>query len=551
MSNKLRKLKKSKKKEQIRHSRKLKKSARQAPYTTGQMQLAAQHYRAGNLKQAEHLYRQVLSSNPDNADALNSLGNVLRVSGKPEEAILCYRNALNLQPRLAEIHANLGLALKDMDRLAEAASAFRKALRIKPGLAELYIGLGNILQEKGDLDGAIANFKKALAIKPKHIMASKNLGVALKEAGRLKEAALHFQKAIAARPQYGEAYRNLADLEKYTEYDNDVRQMEKVYAEIGPAGEDRMHLGFALGKVFEDLEQYDKAFGYLTEANRLKRQSYTYSVDADRDFFARIRDTFSPGFFSSHPEAGNPDATPVFIIGMPRSGTTLIEQILSSHPLVEGAGELMALTDIANNYCSVKAAAPYPEGVLRLQSSEFTDMGSEYLAAIRRFSEDAKHITDKMPHNFLRVGLIKAILPNAKVIHCSRDPMDTCLSIYKNYFSGKESHQYAYDLHELGTYYLLYQSLMEHWEKVLPGYMYTVKYEEMINCQREETEKLLSFCGLPWDDACLAFHRTGRRVQTASAVQVRQPIYTDSVKLWQRYGDRLEPLRKFVYGAHG
>jgi hypothetical protein len=323
--------------------------------------------------------------------------------------------------------------------------------------------------------------------------------------------------------------------------------MENLYNNKDDISEaDRKDIGFALGKAFEDLRDYDKSFGFILEANRLKRKSYTYSIQDDHDLFARIKKIFSPDFFAAHEGSGYQDKTPIFILGMPRSGTTLVEQILASHPLVFGAGELTILENLTNAVCLGKATPEFPQCMLDLDRDALKKMGSGYIEKIRQYSSDALYITDKMPHNFLRLGLIRAILPLAKVVHCVRDPMDTCFSIFKKDFEGR--HDYAYDMVELGRYYNLYRDLMAHWEKVLPGFIHTIRYEEIISNQQNRTKSLLDFCGLPWDEACLAFHKTERRVSTASLAQVRQPIYKDSVALWKRYEKHLEPLKKAIYG---
>jgi hypothetical protein len=228
---------------------------------------------------------------------------------------------------------------------------------------------------------------------------------------------------------------------------------------------------------------------------------------------------------------------------MPRSGTTLVEQILASHPLVFGAGELPILKEFVMNCSSpARASVQFPECMQDLAMDDFERMGSDYIKKLRNISGNAQYITDKLPHNFLRIGLIKTILPNAKVIHCMRNPMANCFSIFKTDFTG--THRYAYDMRELGQYYTLYLGLMEHWEKVLPGFIFSLRYEELISDQENQTKSLLNFCGLPWNEACLTFYETERQVSTASCAQVRQPMYNDSVELWRRYEKQLAPLRK-------
>ena len=500
---------------------------------------------SNTLEEAIASFRKSLSIKPDNGAVHNNLGIALKKSGKLDEAIASYRKAVFLDPDNASAHNNLGNALQATGKPDEAIESYTKALAIKPDYAEAYKNLGNVLHELNRTAEALASYRRALSINPDFAEAHNTLGVVLRELGRLDEASGSFKKALAIKPDFAGAYKNLTLMRKYTELDDGVNRMEDLYAKKEIADDDKMNLGFGLGKVFEDLKDYGKSFAYMLEANRLKRKSYEYSIQTDRDIFARIRKTFSSAFLSSHHGSGNQDAAPLFILGMPRSGTTLVEQILASHPLVFGAGELSVLADLVNTICSGKRKH-YPECIAEMGMDALGRMGSEYIAAIRKYSKDAEYITDKMPHNFLRVGLIRLILPNAKVIHCLRDPMDNCFSIFKKEFSG--THDYAYDMVELGQYYKLYRGLMAHWEKVLPGFMFPLRYEEMVADQEDQTRKLLAFCGLPWDEACLAFHKTERKVRTASLVQVRQPIYKDSVKRWKRYEKELEPLRKAIYG---
>jgi len=512
------------------------------------------HYNLGNilsdkgiLDEAGVSFRKALSLNPDDADVCYNLGITLKEQGKLDEAVACLRKALSLRPDYAEAYNNLGGILSDQDRPDEALACFRKALSLRPDYAEAHNNQGGILSDQGKPEEAIACYKMALTLKPDYTEALNNLGLLLSQLGRMDEAVTCFRKALNQKRNNTQAYKGLSILVKSTEADDVVRTMEDLYnqkEEISDA--DRIELGFALGKVFEDLGDYDKAFAFILEANQLKRGIYENSVQNDKDLFERIKKVFSPDFFASHPDSGNKDRTPIFVVGMPRSGTTLVEQILASHPSVFGAGELTILTELTNSLCTGETLAPFPECLMDLDSGALEKMGADYVDKIRKHSSLATRITDKMPGNFLRIGLIKTILPEAKVIHCVRNPMDTCFSIFKNDFSKK--HAYAYDMEELGRYYTFYSNLMAHWENVLPGFMHTLRYEEMVADQQKQTKSLLDFCGLPWADACLTFHKTERKVDTASLAQVRQPIYKDSVALWKRYEKHLEPLRKAIYG---
>lgn len=500
----------------------------------------------GQLVEAIASYRTAISLKPDYAEAYNNLGNVLKGNGQLNEAMACYRQALVLKPDYAEAHSNLGTLFQDQGQLAEAMNCYRQALVFKPDYAEGHNNLGNVLQVQGLLPEAVASYGKAILLKPDYAEAHCNLGVALQEGGQLPEAMASYRKTLLLQPDHGEAHRYLSRIKKHRAYDDEIRKMEDLYTGGKVSGQQRMHLAFGLGKAFEDLKEYQKAFDYIMEGNRLKRATYTYSLSEVAGVFKRIQEVFSAIFFASHAGTGNPDDTPIFILGMPRSGTSLVEQILSSHPQVFGAGELHELNTICANHCAGRAGLDFPECVSVLGREVFSTMGSVYLESIRKRSGAAPHVTDKMPGNFIRIGLIKMILPEAKIIHCLRDPMDNCLSIFKNYFTG--THNYAYDQVELAQYYKLYLDLMEHWRTVLPGCMHELRYEELVSDQEGQTRKLLAYCGLSWDAACLSFHRTKRSVSTASAAQVRRPMYNNSVGMWKRYEEQLAPMRKVLLG---
>jgi len=498
------------------------------------------------LEEAAGYFRQALKLQPDSIDALNRLGVIQLTLAKPKEAAAAFSKMVELQPDNPEPYFNLGIALYDQGKLNEAVTIFRRVIELKPDYVAAHYNLGNFFMEQGKLDEAIESFNKAMELKPDYAEASCNLGLLYKELGQTDDAVASFKKSLSLKPDYVRAYKGLSLIVKYTEENHITKTMESLYARKGISGVDRKDLGFALGKTFEDLGDYEKSFDYILEANRLKRKSYNYSIQNDYDLFARIKEVFSPEFFAAHPNSGFKDKTPIFILGMPRSGTTLVEQILASHSQVYGAGELGVLIELTGSLCAGEERGVFPECVLHLGETALAKIGSGYIDKIRKYSPDADFITDKLPHNFLRVGLIKIILPNAKVIHCVRNPMDTCLSIFKMDFTTP--HGYAYDMVELGQYFNLYRDLMAHWEKVLPGFMHTIKYEDLVSDQHDKTKNLLDFCGLPWDEACLFFHKTERRVSTASLAQVRQPIYQDSVELWKRYEKQLEPLSRAIYG---
>jgi hypothetical protein len=294
------------------------------------------------------------------------------------------------------------------------------------------------------------------------------------------------------------------------------------------------------------LKQYDTAFRYVAEGNRLKREGFSYNETASDQLFANIKKAFTGSFMQQRSRCGADDPTPIFILGMPRSGTSLVEQILASHPDVHGAGELTTLDQVITTYGKTVFKRPYPQFLSQLTDQDCKEMGNAYVKEVRKHNRHQSFITDKMPQNFLFAGVIAMILPKAKIIHCVRNPMDTCLSIFKNHFS--RLHAYAYDLHELGHYYRLYQNLMGFWHQIIPDIMHDIHYEKLVRNPETQVRRLLSFCHLKWHDHCLNFHRSARPVLTASTAQVRRAFYRDSVDAWKRYAHNLEPLKQELMG---
>lgn len=500
---------------------------------------AYQH--TNNPDKALKVLDRAISIKPDYADAYNNLGNVLKNLDRSEDAISAYRHALNLNPAFEEPCYNLGLLLVERGDLDEARSLVTRAIKLNPACAEAHSAHGYILSKTNRVDDAIQAYRHAIEINPGLPDTHENLGRAFAITGRLEEARSCFRHAVDIDPDSGSVYRELSQVCTHEKYDDDMHLMELIYADNHTTSTQKMHTAFGLGKAFEDLGEYEKAFDYYLHGNNLKRLTFQYSIEKDESFFTRIKNTFTASFLESHGNNGSPDNTPVFIVGMPRSGTTLVEQILSSHPMTYGAGELGYMDDIVTQACRNLADDDYPECLPGLHDNAYRELGENYIRRLREHSSKARHITDKMPHNFIHIGMIKLILPNAKIIHCIRNPLDNCLSIYKNYFDGPLD--YAYRMDELGEYYCQYAGLMAHWRSLVDDHIFDIRYEDLISDQLNTTRELLAFCRLDWDDACINFHRNTRNVHTASVAQVRRPIYQDSVDLWKRYGQQLEPLQ--------
>jgi tetratricopeptide (TPR) repeat protein len=497
----------------------------------------------GHLAQAEASYRAALRLRPDFPEAHNNLGTTLHDLGRLAEAEASCREALRLRPDFPEAHNNLGKTLHDLGRLAEAEASCREALRLRPDFPEAHNNLGNTLQETARLAEAEAHYRRALVLKPELAQAHGNLGNTLHDQGKLADAVAHFEKAIELAPRSGRHYRLLLNVRRAVAGDRYLTDMENLAQAMPslPIG-DQTELHFALGKAYTDLGQYERSLRHLLAGNALKRRELVYDEAATLDLFARIRATFTFDLMQARRGHGEPSAAPIFIVGMPRSGTTLIEQILASHPNIFGAGELEELSKAAASLTARNhAAASFPEGVPALSDENLRQLGTSYLAAVGPAAPQALRIVDKMPANFLFVGLIHLALPNARIIHVRRDPIDTCLSCFTLLFQAGQA--YSYDLAELGRYYRAYATLMHHWHCVLPpGVMLDVQYEDVVADVEPQARRIVAHCGLEWDDKCLAFHRTQRPIRTPSAAQVRQPLYRTSVGRWRPYGNLLQPL---------
>ncbi|MBZ9983717.1 MULTISPECIES: tetratricopeptide repeat-containing sulfotransferase family protein [unclassified Mesorhizobium] len=539
------------------------------------MQRALQLHQAGRRQEAEALYRQVLTHKVNHAAAAHFLGLLLHQTGRSAEGLGLLEQSVRLQPKNPDFLNNLGTVMRDLGRVAAAADFFRGAVALRPdqlaardnlgsslkqlgqfeGAEEIYrgtvarnpfhfrarIGLAETLQEAGRLDEALAVFRGALSIRPKDAELLHGLGVGLMEKGELDEAADLFRQALAADPGMARAWLMLTQVKRQKERDAELTGMEAQHAKALPDSLARMQLAFGLGKVNDDLKDYNRAFDYFAEGNAIRRKGIDYDAERTRAEFEAMKTVFDRDFFQKHRPSAISDDTPIFVVGMPRSGTTLVEQIIASHPQVYGAGELGILKTAVGRQFPATMPGGFPWGVSDAPDTDFAEAGRAYLDMLHARYPHMRHVTDKMPGNFLLVGFIHMMMPKARIIHCARDAAATCLSIYKVHFRG-DSHRYGYDLGELADFHNLYTDIMAHWHKVLPGVVHDVRYEDFVADQEGQSRALIDYLGLPWDDAVLSFHQTDRPVRTASAAQVRQPMYQGSVDLWKRYGDRLKPL---------
>ena len=490
-------------------------------------------------------FLHVLVARPDDADAHNSLGVAYRELGRLAEAEACYRRALAGQPDFAEAHNNLGNALRDQGRRDAAEACYRQALALHPHYAEPHFNLGNLLRDRQCLDEAEQSYRRALAIRPGYLMALNNLGLCLKKQGRVEEACACFEAALAIKPDFLQSLCNLAPFRTHAADDPRLRTLEAQRHQLPglpPAG--RVNYWFALGKMREDAGRHADAFAAYAEGNRAQQARFPHDEAREASLVARLRATFHADAFAYPPVPPRSDRTPIFIVGMPRSGTSLIEQILASHPGIHGAGELTDLHAVLHALDGSGGA--YPEIAATLSDAALQQLGAAYLERAWRHAPQASHITDKLPANFLHLGMLRRMLPQAKIIHAMRDPMDSCFSCYARLFEDGNL-DFSYDLGSVGRYYVRYIELMRHWHRVLPpGSVLDLRYEAMVADTEAQARRLLDHLGLPWDARCLDFHRNPRAVRTASIAQVRKPIYRSSVARWQHFEAQLGPLLEIV-----
>jgi len=400
----------------------------------------------------------------------------------------------------------------------------------------------NLLQALTSKLEAIEAYENCLRLRPTHVGALIGLGHVLKAVGRYREAVASYDACIRQLPDFGETYWSLANLKTYRFDDAAVAEMERRVADTGLTVQSEVNFLFALGKASEDRGDYDRAWGFYRSGNAKQRTEVSYDPVQTETMNDRLVRVFSADFLKSRAGAGLADPAPIFIVGLPRSGSTLLEQMLASHSLVEGTSELPYLGRVATSLNRNRAdGINYPEAVPELRPQNFRALGEDYmaLAGMHRRS-GAPRFIDKNPNNFPNIGFLSLILPDARIIDARRHPLDACLSCYRQLFAKGQA--FTYDLTEIGEYYLQYQRMMDHWRDVLPGRVLTVQYEEVVADFEAQARRLLEFCGLPWEDACLRFYESERPVRTPSSEQVRQPIYDHSVGHWRHYARHLEEL---------
>lgn len=497
------------------------------------------HVKAGRLKLAEEAYKNVIKRDKNNIDALRLLGLLAFKTKDYNIAERLFIRVLELDPTFSLAWDNLAKLFRIQNKLSKSIPAFENLIKLDPDNFEALVSLGTVYIKLSKYYEGINLYEKSLKIKPENPRVYLSLGHALKTVGEREKSETAYHNAIKYFPFSGEAYWSLANLKTYKFSQKEISNMElSINKNMHPNELIQMH--FALGKAYESNNQFEKSFNHYREGNWLQRkqikynaEDYKISIDEIIDFFKNNND-----IFKSKSSLNNDD--PIFILGLPRSGSTLIEQILSSHSLIEGTQELPNIMAISRDIKLIDQNNGYPKNLLAINSSVFNDFGQKYIDETKWARSSKPFFIDKMPNNFVHIGLIKLILPNAKIIDARRNPMDSCFSCFKQYFA--KGQHFTYDLDDIARYYKDYLRLMNFWNELFPGEIFTINYEDVINEPNQKITELLSFCNVEFEDSCLNFHKSKRPVKTASSEQVRQPMYKTGLDYWKNYRNNLDIL---------
>jgi tetratricopeptide (TPR) repeat protein len=495
---------------------------------------------------AEALLREHLKQHPTDVAAIRMFAEVAARLGRYADAEVLLERCLQLAPGFLGARHNYAYVLQRQNKLAQSLQQIERLLTAdprNPGFRNLQAA---VLGRAGDYGRALQIYADVVEEYPTNAKVWMSYGHALKTAGQQGECVSTYRRAIELSPQLGEAYWSLANLKTFRFSDAEVAAMQGQLRRNDLSDEDRFHFHFSLGKAFEDARDYAKSFEHYDHGNRLRREMVQYEADETSQHLRRSKQLLTPEFFATRAGCGSPAPDPIFIVGLPRAGSTLLEQILSSHPRVEGTMELPDIIDMARSLGGGRArgeASKYPEVLADLSADQLRALGDQYIANTRiQRKTDAPFFIDKMPNNFAHIGLIQLILPRARIIDARRHPLGCCFSGFKQHFARGQ--HFTYGLEDIGRYYRDYVELMAHFDAVLPGRVHRVIYEALVDDTESEVRRLLDYCGLPFDERCLRFYENDRAVRTASSEQVRRPIYREGVDHWQHYEAWLEPLQQ-------
>jgi len=495
----------------------------------------------GPIESTIESFEKAILLKPNYAEAHYNLGVALQRANQLDNAVECYKKAIIAKPAYPTAHNNFGLISLEQGNLNLAIKSFEWAVAYDPYYAEAYNNLGAALQELHQIDLAIEQYKKAVTINPEYAQAFNNLGSSCESLGLQDEAVNHYERAISINPNFAEAHFNLSGIKKYAKNDTQISKMQSLLSSNNLNQLDQTLINFALAKANDDLINRDEQFKFLNEGNRLRKEQLNYSINKYKDKHSVIKKIFNHKILPINKDLIRESnfRRPIFIVGMPRSGTTLVEQIISSHHAVYGADELSTISKLTSSI--LEDSLTYEKN--GLPAKYLVSIRQKYLDSLSSFKIHEDIITDKWPLNFQYIGFILSAFPEAKIIHLKRDARAVCWSIYKHYFSGK-GNGWAYNFDDLASFYASYSDLMNFWHKLFPEKIYDINYEKLTTNQKDETKKLLEYCDLDWDKNCLNFHTSKRAVKTASASQVRKEMYQGSSEEWKKYEKYIKPLIK-------
>ncbi len=508
------------------------------------VRLADACYKLQRWAEAIEAYKQVLALEDEVVDTMIKLVNAFFETQLFTESILLYEQALTVLPDNALLHRQLGASLRRMGETEKAITCFEQALRLHPDDVRARINLARALRQLGRAEEAIDPLEEAIQLEPDNGEAHMELASAFRQLGQTELAVERLEQFLSLRPSCGEAYYRISMIRPKREL---ISVLEEVLSDPDLPNDDAIYCHFALGTLLDDSKDFDQAFGHILMANTLQRETFTYHAEETRQIVDRSINVYSKDYFAGKSRFGSTSSLPVFIVGMPRSSTTLIEQILSSHPQVHGAGETEAFPGVSRSIAQqFQYARPIPECMSLIDAKMAEEYSVRYLQQLALHCPTAARITDKFPQNFFTIGLIKTLFPDARIIHCHRNPLDNCTSLFFHFFATFKA---TFELTELGQYYLQYQRLMSHWDNLFPGEIFTVQYEDLVLDQERVSKQLIEYVGLEWDEKCIDFQDNERNVLSPSNMQVRKPMYKSSIGRWKLYEKQLQPLVEVLQQA--
>jgi tetratricopeptide (TPR) repeat protein len=494
----------------------------------------------GEPDKAEDIYRDILKRDPNHVEAARLLAEIAVQHKRYNEAEVFLLRVVSNAPDYGRAWVELSNVQRELHKYEEAEQSARQILKLGPNNPESYMILAGVVGTAGRHEEAIEHYRRAIEIDGNKAVAFSGMAHHLKTIGRQDEAVENYRKSVAVKADHTEAYWGLANLKTFRFEDAEIETMETLLSNEELADRSREHLHNALGLAYEGRKDYDSAFEHFETCNTIRRKSESYDPVEMEENADRIIETFDAEFFERRCDVGYADESPILIVGLPRSGSTLIEQILSSHSEIEGTHELPDLDRSLQKTRRAARTKRFPEGVAAFEVADWAQLGREYIERTRKYRGGCSYFVDKNPNNFNLVGVLSIALPNAKIINARRHPLDSCFGSYKQLFASGQP--FTYDLTEIGEYYLQYLRLMDHWHKILPGKVLDVQYEEVVADLDGQVRRILDYCGLPFEEACLRFYETERAIKTASSEQVRRPIYSTSVNLWRNYEEHLGEL---------